>query len=1161
MFGQIKKARCIMQLKCILIPIVSNLFSVMLLVLSGPTYAAPGEVSQIPLFVAPPTPPNIFFMLDDSGSMHWTMPSDGVQSQNLISLTEYDTVPDNDKEWQSWCPGTNLMAYDPNTEYKPWAANIPNTSIAFPDMSNLSSVWVNPITQGVGSIRFKSGENNIVNGTNGGTINLSAAPVITWIDTNNNGQYDSGECPSDATGYSDSRVRRADSLSSTQQTNFANWFAYYRLREHATKAAVTQVIANSSARMGMATLHHNNNVGVEVKDMMNAANKTALLNDVININSSGGTPLRTRLNYVGQYFDTQSNTNSSLNIGSANSPILSAAEGGECQQNFVMLMTDGQWNGDSPNVGHQDKTVDSFMTYPAHKDTKINTLADVAMRWYKADLAPSLANKVPIQTGADILNLDENSDQHLVTFGVAFGPSGTVDSDPVNRNNAFSWPTPSSNSATTVDDLRHAAYNGRGQFLSASNPQTLITALQNVISDIESRQGSASAVSFNSTSLATDTTLFFASFNTTNWTGDLESFSLNPTTGDISTTSLWSAANLLDNKSKASIDNQAIYTLGTNSAGVRDGVLFNWGTSNPQILNTIQNDLKQNQNSSAENSPFTESQKRLNFLRGDTSDDGVNLMRSRSSRLGDIVHSSPAFVGSPISGWPDTGFFGTSGAPYSSYQASLQSAPRKAMVYVGANDGLLHGFDAGNGEQLLAYAPSATASTDFGSGLHHLTESNYNHRYYVDGQPITADVFIKSDATAAAAWKTILIGSLRGGGRGIYALDVTNPTQYQNTQSAAKNTLLWEFTDQDDTDLGYTFSEPEVTMMNNGQWAVILGNGYNSDSGVAKLMIVFIEQGVDGQWSAGDYIKLNTGIGSAVDKNGLSTPALFDANEDGVTDRIYAGDLKGNMWAFDVSDTSAANWGAANGSSPLFTTQASQAITMKPLVVKPASSWINENAANIPNVMVYFGSGQYVSSADAISNTQQSFYGVWDSGIAVPTSRLVQQSLRSGFAGNKRVLTTNEVSLDNISAAGDLGWFINLPESGERVIVDAFTLEGLVFFNTMTPSVVPCAAGGSSWLMAVDMKTGGNPEIVAFDSSGDGTLDSSDEVTDGSATTGLAGMAFDHGIASATAVISTKSGDTFGYTSGTNSTKPIKAPLPGSGVTTGGRRSWTQLFN
>jgi type IV pilus assembly protein PilY1 len=416
-------------------------------------------------------------------------------------------------------------------------------------------------------------------------------------------------------------------------------------------------------------------------------------------------------------------------------------------------------------------------------------------------------------------------------------------------------------------------------------------------------------------------------------------------------------------------------------------------------------------------------------------------------------------------------------------------------------------------------------------------------------------------------------------------LDVTDPSQFLNTQTAAQNLVLWEFTNQDDADLGFTFSEPQVTMMNNNEWAVVIGNGYNaSGTDTAKLMILFIEKGIDGAWTVGtDYIKLDTGVGTAVNKNGLSTPTLVDLDSDGKTDRIYAGDLHGNMWAFDVSDPLASNWEIAHedslankvplftathfaGNPPVLVTPTPQPITMKPLVVKPDPTWVADDASNTPNLMVYFGTGQYIAAGDATNTDQQSFYGVWDTGItsvtgaSVPPTELVEQTFLAGFPADKRVLSKNSVTYATPPSGGELGWFINLPETGERVVVDAFELEGLVFFNTLTPSSVPCSAGGSSWLMAVDQKTGGNPGIAAFDINGDRDLDAADKV-DG--TDYAAGVKFQHGIASATAVIKNDAGDTFGYISGTDSNDPHLFDLPSGGGTpsTGTRRSWIQLFN
>lgn len=1140
--------------------------------------AAPGTLDRIPLFVSDPIQPNIFFMLDDSGSMNWNMPHDGPRNDTTIEYNNYETTPDYNKEWRVWCRGANLLAYNSTTTYKPWSAYQPGTSSPFPDQTDLSNVWVDPYTKGAGSDPEEA-----IYGTESGVVNLRNAPVVTWSDAiadggDGDGEYDSNECP---TSFSDSRVVRAKDLSSDEQINFANWFAYYRIRRNTTKAAITQVISTSSARMGMATLHHHNNVGVEIKNMSITSNKETLLDHVVKMGSDSGTPLRQRLDWVGRYFSTSHSTPSNLNIGSASSPILPQNQGGECQQNFVMLMTDGRWNGSSPGVGDQDQTIDNNFVYPAHSDNPSNTLADVAMKWYKTDLAPGLDGKLKKEKGENTANLDENTQQHLVTFGVAFGATGTLNSDPVDRTQAFAWPTPSSNTSETLDDLRHAAYNGRGKFLFADNPEELSNGLQSVLSDIEARHGSSAAVAFNSTSLAAGTTLFFATFNTINWTGNLEAYNLNPTNGELDTVPLWDAASLLDSKSDADIANRVIYTWGLDSGGNKDGVLFNWSITDPQPAAAILDDLKQNQDSTTEDSPFTNSQKRVNFVRGDKTYDGAaGLIRNRASRLGDIVNSAPLYVGTPISNWPDTALFGVVGDRYSNYQSEEQASPRERIVYVGANDGMLHGFRASDGEEVFAYLPSATTSTLVDSGLHYLTEFDYIHQFYVDGTPKAADVYMPVVPSGASDWRTIIVGTLRGGGQGVYALNVSDPSQYLNTNAAAESTVLWEFTNLDDAELGYTFSDPEIVMMNNSKWAVILGNGYNATgTDKAKLMILFIEEGIDGTWSASDYVKIDTKVGSVGNKNGLSTPTLIDLDNNGTIDRVYAGDLHGNMWSFDVSNTAEGSWDVSYGTAttplPLFAAGTTKPITMKPLLIKPQSDWIADAEGNSPNLMVYFGTGQYVANGDASNTDQQSYYSIWDAGSTVTSADLVQQTITE--LTNERVLSENAVTYAEPPSTGNRGWFIDLTETGERVVVEAFEIADIVFFNTMTPSEAPCESGGSSWRMAALMKTGGNPDIAAFDINGngldntdtsDGGSTDDDKVSSGGTLMYASGVRFDNGIASATSVITNAEGKSFGYTSGTGTASkqgvvnvdelPIR-PSTG-GPIAGQRRSWIQLL-
>jgi len=1276
---------------------------------------APGTLSQVPLFLAPYPPPNIFFALDDSGSMKWSMPADGAESGALIKRYAYDTVPDDRKEWRAWCRGANLLAYNPNVTYKPWNGVDPLNGQPFPDMTDITRVWVNPaVAAGIDgdtsndSIEDNGNGNYVVKGDHYAIIDLSKAPVIKeWKDKDKDGVFDPEECPVPDGDYKNGRaskkgpaygfyskspyVTMAKDLPPAERTNFANWFAYYRTRMHATKAAVTRVVATSNARMGMSTLHRNNGEGVPIKDMSDPVRKDELLEHLVAMKPSGGTPLRRFLNDVGKYFSQKEATPSTLfgntgntlqkcknacddtyddavkeckkerkqcrskcnddqkqcrdeckiirndcrtacgrdkncrnqcdadydsckagcddarrtcrqqcdterneckaqardartacykdceKVESANKPILPAEQGGECQQNFVLLMTDGTWNGKSnPGVGNQDGIVDNKYVYPAHKDTYGETLADVAMKWYKTDLAPSLAGKVPTQKGDPKQNLDENKEQHLVTFTVAFGPTGTLKVDPSDRTKPFTWPRPSRNAKETVDDLRHAAYNGRGRFLSASNPQELIDALEDTIDDIQSRQGSAAAVALNSTSLSAGSRVFSAVFNSEDWSGDLLAREINVNYGSgVSFTDVWSAAEKLDAHTDSNITSQrVIYTVGNTASGV-DGVLFTPG-SGTAPLSGIVDDLRVNPDGTQDTSPYTQALRRGRFLQGDRSREGVDLRR-RGSRLGDILNSAPEYVGAPASGWPDTDPFGVGGSRYSAYQAAQEASPREAVIYVGANDGMLHGFRVSDGEEVLAYLPSAVASSQTRAGLHFLSDKGYSHRYYVDGGLASADVYIRTRTGESRAWRTVLVGALGAGGRGIFALDVTDPEGFERSDAAAQRVVLWEFTDRDDPDLGYTVGTPQIAMMNNGKWAVIFGNGYNAPgSPTAQLFIVYLERLADGHWSPGDVVKIDTGVGSGTDANGLATPALIDLDDDGTVDRIYAGDLYGNLWAFDVSQSSDSDWHVAYWDPaslekyPLFAGVATMPITVKPLVLKP--SWIEDTSNNAPNVMVFFGTGQYLAEADAMNTHAQRFYGIWDAGVRVTTtSQLVAQGASDHSTNaNYRFVDSNPVNYADPPLEGKLGWYIALPESGERVVTEAALWEEgeLLLFNTAIPSYQPCSAGGSHVSMRVSLRTGGSTAESVFDTNNDWIFDGKDLVG-GKVVSGIYG----EGIVSAPKILEINPPDeaadsgnkvvvALGCASNTNSNKPECGGLggrPKGGAASGRRVSWEEV--
>lgn len=348
--------------------------------------------------------------------------------------------------------------------------------------------------------------------------------------------------------------------------------------------------------------------------------------------------------------------------------------------------------------------------------------------------------------------------------------------------------------------------------------------------------------------------------------------------------------------------------------------------------------------------------------------------RAKNARLGTIVNSSPIYVGGPADNYPDKwverGTEAPENAATQKYSDFIDDyASREPVLYVGANDGMLHAFDAATLQEVFAFMPSTALPTmvDFAT-----TDS---HKYRVDGTPTVLDAFFTDNK-----WHTVLTSGLNKGGQAIFTLDVTEVNKGNST--LATEDVLWEFTDTDDADLGYTYSRPAIVRMYNNKWVVVFGNGYNnteadghaSDTGDAALYIVDIQ--------TGNLIrKISTNVGTAEDPtggqrpNGLATVAPVDLDNDYIADYIYAGDLFGNLWRFDVTDANPSNWkiyGRDATANPIFKAVDAngnpQPITSRPSVTK----------TNIGGYMVYFGTGMYLQLADKVDLSPQTFYGVLD---------------------------------------------------------------------------------------------------------------------------------------------------------------------------------------
>ncbi len=628
----------------------------------------------------------------------------------------------------------------------------------------------------------------------------------------------------------------------------------------------------------------------------------------------------------------------------------------------------------------------------------------------------------------------------------------------------------------------------------------------------------ATSVTSTSTRREADTRLFQARFNPARWSGDLEALKLN---ADASTSRQWSAAEILDRRNLDTAPRNIVTFNGTSGIPFSGSHWDDLSARQRADLCAIGRDWTVPESAPPARLPgwadgcyrdadgtiagdTTVAKSLIGWLAGERDNEGEapGNFRRRDSRLGDIVHSSPLFVGKPRARYPDN----IESTPYSTFVSA--NANRKGMVYVGANDGMLHAFAADSGIETFAYIPAALFTASEKQGLHYLAEqqppNTYTHHYYVDLSPASADVFF------ADAWHTVLVGGLRAGGKSVFALDITDP------DAEASSRPMWEFTH---ADLGHTFSEIAIGRMNDGHWAALFGNGYNNDpdgSGTAQLFIVDIANGrLIRRIDTGQGSIANRSCGDdASDCNGLSSPRVADLDGNGTIDRVYAGDLHGRLWVFNVAASQAQAWSIGHHHTPLFRAcrgNTCTAANRQPITVRPAIARhpTRQGGETSPNIMVYFGTGQYLTSDDNSTTATQSIYGVWDTGDGATTldrGDLVAQTVTEDTLNNAgeptevRTLSDNPIDYSG-SPPRQYGWYIDLPTPKERVIAAPYTLGKVVWFNTFIPEIRDCNANGG-WLMGISLLTGGEPVFPVVDVNGDGTFDARD-MKDGSPVAGV----------------------------------------------------------
>lgn len=798
-------------------------------------------------------------------------------------------------------------------------------------------------------------------------------------------------------------------------------------------------------------------------------------------------------------------------------------------------------------------------------NTFSTTLSDLAFHYWSTDLQPTLANKIVPkikQTGSVDFTAggvtrsipqywnprnDPATWQHLNLYTVGFNSAANWTVQPAFGSDTWTggdyarliagdldWPNPITGSDRNerITELWHMALNSRGKFIRAPNANALVTAFQDVLNEIISdKSAPVTSLSASSQSTRLAASAFAAGYDGKDWSGYVTRYDLatgsaaldpdaskwkwgvNPAVPAVPGTQTTppvparpatpkSTANLMDEKTATWPAERLVLSNKTETVGgatTTTGISWTWAslsTGQQNALKTIGGTL--DTSASADATAIA----RMDFLRGtrarerDAGPDGV--FRSRKSRHGDIVNSKLWYLdGKPGSGYTRDG--------YPAFRSN--NASRASMLYVGANDGMLHGFDAATGQERIAYVPEGLIGA-----LPELTRPTYAHRYFVDGSPFTGDLRIGND------WKTYLAGFLGAGGKGYFVLDVTNPAAF--TVANASNLVVMDRTGGTvDNDIGQILGDPvtersdpsvtrQIARLNNGRWALVTGNGYNSSSEKAVLLVQYLD-------GAKELLKI-TADGTGGNGNGLSAPRMLDLNGDKIPDVAYAGDLLGNMWKFDLSSASSSSWSVAFSGKPLLVAKdgTDTAAARQPITTAPA--WLAHPRGGL---MILFGTGQNLTNADRAGTARQTLYGLHDNtpitrntvvnpltasgtvtlgsaGSAIAgRSSLVEQTTGGAAAGttadsgsNIYLLSSNPV--DYTGATPRRGWYLDLPESGERLLeniawfdgdlIDARTVVPAKGGDSVTETCDPPSTGGRRYRTILNALNGSAPKSQIF---------------------------------------------------------------------------------
>jgi type IV pilus assembly protein PilY1 len=870
---------------------------------------------------------------------------------------------------------------------------------------------------------------------------------------------------------------------------------------------------------------------------------------LFSLRAISATPNREAIDSVGRYFQRSDDRGPWIRPATTNETRNwqtneAASAHISCRRNFTILVTDGEWTRapyvtgapQQPLVENTDTQLNalastgprltglgnrSYQYAPADEpqwstnaSSAGGTLSDIAFYYWSRDLRPDLPNNVRPVDATDARQGNPAFWQHLVPYIVGYGISASMDTSSTRQaviaaargaRTPISWPgvrledrateiativtdrdsspincnydsSTNPSGCGRVNDTLRAALAARGDFLSATDVSGLAAGIASAFTAIGQLTGSSTALTGRSGTVRQGDRLFQATFQTNVWSGRLQSFDAVAYYNALSGTAL-------DAGVSQRFPAPASRNVLTSTALLGSGVAFPTGSADFTNL------------TAAQRAALGDDSFVPQWLRGDQSQDGAGYRkRAAGELLGDIVNSQPLY-----SHWTDHGYSAGhapagAGSNASTYPQFVRDNKqyRPARVFVGANDGMLHAFDASgtpstNSNYLtesFAYVPRAV----YGA-LSTLASPNYIHQYLVDGPVVEGDVFING------AWRSVIVGTTGAGPKGLFAIDVTQRTGI-TARSVAATDVLWDIAPALDTatsgtdDVGNIVQPGVIGSGRDGEWYYFVGNGFESTNDKAKLLAIRIRDGAIfpiGTDSVGGSNPSANNVSGQPNGLGGITP-IYDGNRNVVA--VYAGDRLGRLWKFDLSSTNRNDWASATGTTPLFTAAAAdgtrQAISAAPRVVPHP----------LGGRMIVFGTGKVFENNDLLEMTVQAVYGVWEKNVNSPANvaksalrELTLADITDSVTGKKYRQLQNTTALN---WANDLGWFFNLSTGtayGERVVASPTENFGFVNVTSFEPAANgdPCVGGGRSFFYRLDIS--GSFTRAPFNTGGLNNLD------------------------------------------------------------------------